>query len=436
MAQARPVARATRTSTPRTAAAVFDFVWPIIFPPPGTWGCSGRLSANPCAAALRSRRGRSCAPPPLTNLRVAAIVGPPQGNVNGRADAGSPARPVVQHRDGGTRRRDRRHATGAPAGRATRSVAPRRGAGVSRDREGTIAPAAARLDGDVLGRLPARRGAASGAGPPLPRRADRRGARSAVGRVRRQPALLARGSRASLRRRLRRGSRRPVLHDRESSAPARGAASLAPLRPAGWRVRRGPLRHRHLVRGARVRRARRRLLRRPPVDPARAARGRGSLPSLDEAPRTRLGDHRRDLPVPKLVAGKGPRAAEARSPLGRRRQGKAGRPGLRDFLDQAARTWARLLHRPGSRPRGLGGRALPPPSARGNPLGDRRALRGLLARLGAALALGPSTVRADATYEMLLRTEDRLVGGAVVLRLEEHTSELQSPCYIVFRLLL
>src|SRR3989449_9257037 len=162
-------------------------------------------------------------------------------------------------------------------------------------------------------------------------------------------------------------------------------------------------------------RARRRLLRRPPVDPARAARGRGSRPSLDEAPRTRLGDHRRDLPVPKLVAGKGPRAAEARSPLGRRRQGKAGRPGLRDFLDQAARTWSRLLHRPGSRPRGLGGRALPPPSARGNPLGDGRALRVLLAGLGAAVALGPSTVRADATYEMLLRTEDRLVGGTVEL---------------------
>src|SRR5207302_4928696 len=98
--------------------------------------------------------------------------------------------------------------------------------------------------------------------------------------------------------------------------------------------------------------------------------------------RTRLGDHRRNLPVPKLVAGQGPRAAEARSPLGRRRQGKAGRPGLRDLLDQAARTWSRVLHRPGSRPRGLGGRAFPPPSARGNPLGDGRAVRGLLAGLG------------------------------------------------------
>ena len=42
-------------------------------------------------------------------------------------------------------------------------------------------------------------------------------------------------------------------------------------------------------------------------------------------------------------------------------------------------------------------------------------MRGLLAGLGAALALGPSTARADATYEMLLRTEDRLVGGTVEL---------------------
>jgi len=42
-------------------------------------------------------------------------------------------------------------------------------------------------------------------------------------------------------------------------------------------------------------------------------------------------------------------------------------------------------------------------------------VRGLLAGLGAALALGPSTARADATYEMLLRTEDRLVGGTVEL---------------------
>src|SRR2546425_13322677 len=81
----------------------------------------------------------------------------------------------------------------------------------------------------------------------------------------------------------------------------------------------------------------------------------------------------------------------------------------------AARAWSRVLHRPGPWPRGLGGRALPPPSARGNPLGDGRAVRGLLAGLGAALALGPSTARADATYEMLLRTEDRLVGGTVEL---------------------
>ena len=37
-------------------------------------------------------------------------------------------------------------------------------------------------------------------------------------------------------------------------------------------------------------------------------------------------------------------------------------------------------------------------------------MRLLLAGLGAALALGPSTVRADATYEMLLRTSDLLAG--------------------------
>jgi hypothetical protein len=42
-------------------------------------------------------------------------------------------------------------------------------------------------------------------------------------------------------------------------------------------------------------------------------------------------------------------------------------------------------------------------------------LRLLLAGLGAALALGPSTVRADATYEMLLRTSDLLAGGTVEL---------------------
>src|SRR5207245_9352332 len=126
----------------------------------------------------------------------------------------------------------------------------------------------------------------------------------------------------------------------------------------------------------------------------------------DEAPRTRLRDHRRNLPVPKLVAGQRPRAAKARPPLGRRRQGKAGRPGLRDLLDQAARTWSRVLHRPGSRPRGLGGRALPPPSARGNPLGDRRAVRVLLAGLGAVLALGPATARAGAAYDRLPPTGD------------------------------
>src|SRR3989442_4839714 len=37
--------------------------------------------------------------------------------------------------------------------------------------------------------------------------------------------------------------------------------------------------------------------------------------------------------------------------------------------------------------------------------------RVLLASLGAALAFGPSTVRADSTYEMMLRTQDALVGG-------------------------
>src|SRR5881396_744268 len=295
-------------------------------------------------------------------------------------------------------------------------TAPRRPAlRLGPGRESTSAGAAASVDGDVLGRLPARRRSASVAGPPLPRRAGRRGSRGAVGRVRRHPALLARGCRASLCGHLHQGSRRPLLHDRRPAVPAGGAPSLAPLRPAWRRVRRRPLRHGHLVRGARVRRARRRLFRRPPVDPARPARRRGSHPFLDEAPRARLRDHRRDLPVPKLVAGQGPRAAEARSELGRRRQGKAGRPRLCAFLDQASRTWSRLLHRPGPRPRGLGGRALPPPSARGNPLGDRRALRVLLAGLGAVLALGPSTVRADATYEMLLRTEDRLVGGTVEL---------------------
>src|SRR2546425_1174612 len=141
---------------------------------------------------------------------------------------------------------------------------------------------------------------------------------------------------------LRRGARLGLLLLAAVLACSATVRAQSPARP---RLRRRTLRHRHLVRGARVRRARRRLLRRPPVDPARAARGRGSLPSLDEAPRTRLGDHRRNLPVPKLVAGQGPRAAEARSPLGRRRQGKAGRPGLRDLLDQAARTWSRVLHR-------------------------------------------------------------------------------------------
>jgi len=39
----------------------------------------------------------------------------------------------------------------------------------------------------------------------------------------------------------------------------------------------------------------------------------------------------------------------------------------------------------------------------------------LLAALGAALALGPSTARADGTYEMMLRTADMLVGGTVEL---------------------
>ena len=39
----------------------------------------------------------------------------------------------------------------------------------------------------------------------------------------------------------------------------------------------------------------------------------------------------------------------------------------------------------------------------------------LLAGLGAALVLGPSVARADATYEMTLRTTDTLVGGTVEL---------------------
>src|SRR5947208_10368040 len=39
----------------------------------------------------------------------------------------------------------------------------------------------------------------------------------------------------------------------------------------------------------------------------------------------------------------------------------------------------------------------------------------LLAGLGAALALSPSIARADATYEMTLRTTDTLVGGTVEL---------------------
>lgn len=41
--------------------------------------------------------------------------------------------------------------------------------------------------------------------------------------------------------------------------------------------------------------------------------------------------------------------------------------------------------------------------------------RALLATLGAALAFGPSTVRADSTHEMMLRTQDVLVGGTVEL---------------------
>src|SRR3989442_295036 len=41
--------------------------------------------------------------------------------------------------------------------------------------------------------------------------------------------------------------------------------------------------------------------------------------------------------------------------------------------------------------------------------------RVLLASLGAALAFGPSTVRADSTYEMMLRTQDALVGGTAEL---------------------
>jgi hypothetical protein len=39
----------------------------------------------------------------------------------------------------------------------------------------------------------------------------------------------------------------------------------------------------------------------------------------------------------------------------------------------------------------------------------------LVTGLGAALALGPSTARADSTYEMTLRTTDMLVGGTVEL---------------------
>src|SRR5207245_9377356 len=116
-------------------------------------------------------------------------------------------------RDGGGRRGDRRHATGASPGPATRSGTPRRGARVFRDREGTIARAAARLDGDVFGRLPARRGAASVAGPPLPRRADRRGARSAILRVPHEAAPPQPASPASPRPRLAHRSRRPLLLD-------------------------------------------------------------------------------------------------------------------------------------------------------------------------------------------------------------------------------
>src|SRR3989442_10843060 len=41
--------------------------------------------------------------------------------------------------------------------------------------------------------------------------------------------------------------------------------------------------------------------------------------------------------------------------------------------------------------------------------------RALLASLGAALALGPSTVRADSTYEMRLRTQNALGGGTAEL---------------------
>ena len=48
-------------------------------------------------------------------------------------------------------------------------------------------------------------------------------------------------------------------------------------------------------------------------------------------------------------------------------------------------------------------------------MGDGRAVRGLLAGLGAALALAPTTLRADGAYEMVLRTSDALVGGTVQL---------------------
>ncbi len=71
----------------------------------------------------------------------------------------------------------------------------------------------------------------------------------------------------------------------------------------------------------------------------------------------------------------------------------------------------RSVSAPASAARFVSGRSLDVAAARARLM--RRGV--LLAGLGAALALSPSIARADATYEMTLRTTDTLVGGTVEL---------------------